>query len=226
MSELETQLADIRNLISKDPDNEDLRQVATQLKEAIDLLKPKKNVENPLIGKICEINYDGNWLTAKIISITGEVARVQFLSQAITNEYPLANLRVLQPLDPRLCISGAKLQAIYPKDGNWYDCQVIASKPDGYLVSFEGYKDRIIITGDQLRKRKNVKTDPIDEYVTPAGYRIPQNLKISETDTDKVKEDKKRKIHHLKQQQRNEKQEEEAAEKQNAWKAFNKKLKR
>ena len=226
MSELEEQLREVEMLIREDPENEELGKVAKQLEEAIQLLKPRKIFQDPLVGKMCEVNYDGNWLTAKIISISGELARVQFISQAITNEYALASLRVLQPLEPRLCVSGAKLQAIYPKDGNWYDCEVIASKPDGYLVQFEGYKERLILSADHLRRRKIVKIDPVEAYVTPAGYRIPQNLKISEADTDKVKEDKKRKIHHVKQQQRNERQEEEANVKQNAWKAFNKKLKK
>jgi survival of motor neuron-related-splicing factor 30 len=248
MSELEEQLKVIRELVKEDPDNSELLAVVKQLEEAVDMVRrqaspsqasarqPSPRIlrpaghtrpENPMIGKTCEVPHDGGWLTARIISVNGENVRVQFLAQAVTNEYPLANVKVLQPIDPRLCTSGAKLQAIWPKDGHWYDCEIASVKPDGYLVVFEGYKDKVEVKAEHLRKRQIVKsTEPREEYVTPAGYRIPEALKITEKDSDKLKEEKKRKIHHIKQQQRLEKQDEEATERQNAWKSFNKKVRR
>ena len=227
----------IQGLLKDDPQNEELLAVVEQLQNALTLVKksnparvlskPVTRNENPMIGKTCEVPHDGEWLTARIISLAGENVRVQFLAQPLTKEYPLGSVKVLQPIDPRLCTTGAKLQAIWPQDGHWYDCEVSAAKPDGYLVIFEGYKDKIEVRADHLRKRQIIKTnEPKQEYVTPAGYRIPEALKITDKDSDKMKEEKKRKIHHIKQQQRLEKQDEEATDRQNAWKAFNKKIKR
>jgi len=240
MSDLSLQVEEIRQLLKSDPGNKELQDALRDLEEAVELVKqaeepperryvakPIVRSENPLIGKTCEVPHEAAWLTARIISSTGESVRVQFIAQAVTNEYPLANIKVLTALEPRLCTTGAKLQAIWPKDGHWYDCEVVAMKPDGYLVAFEGYKERIEVKPEHLRKRKITKSaDPVEEYVTPSGYRIPEILKITEKDTEKVKEEKKRKIHQIKQQQRIGKQDEEATERQNAWKAFNKKIKR
>ena len=192
MSELADQLKEIKELLKEDQGNHELLAVAKQLEEAIKLTC-EKTPSNPLIGKTCEVPFEDSWLSAKIISITNDTARVQFLSQPITNEYPLSSLRVLQALDRRFCNAGAKLQGIW--EGNWYDCEVIATRPDGYLVAFDGFKERIEIRADHLKKRISKVESPKKIYITPAGYRIPNVLKIEVNDTEKMKEEKKRKIH-------------------------------
>jgi len=229
MDELLNQMEEIKRLLREDPENEELRNVASQLESAIETLKPAEapKTENPLVGKNCEVFYLENWFTAKIIAIDKkDIARVQFSAQAVSHDFPIEKLRILQPLDPRYCTSGAKLQAVWSKDGKWYDCQIVSKIGEKYLVSFEGYKEREEVSPELLRRRPATPQQAQDDYVTPAGYRIPTSLKIDEKDNEKTKGEKKRKIHQIKSQQRIEKQEEEAAEKQNAWKAFNKKLRR
>merc|ERR1719161_310196 len=60
----------------------------------------------------------------------------------------------------------------------------------------------------------------IKEVTTPAGYKVPESLTIAKTDTDEVKETKKRKIQAIKKQQRTDKIDEDHMKKQTSWQKF------
>jgi hypothetical protein len=126
---------------------------------------------------------------------------------------------------------GQRVQALWKDDGLWYDATVVLAAPDStFMVDFDGFEGQSeSVTLDQLRepvlfapahKKKEDKT-----YTTPAGYVIPERLRIDKgKDSEAVIEQKKRKLHQVKSQQRSERQTEEASQSKQKWQDFQKKM--
>ena len=136
--------------------------------------------------------------------------------------------------DPSWAI-GAKAQAVYGGDGQYYTCTVEAVIKSGenpsaskFVVQFEGYPDReevglqsirpmpemeLVYQGVQAPKRKRVEES---EVVTE----VPKWLEIKPEDDEKTKARKKKLIKSYKSKMRFQSMDNEQKEKQNSWQSF------
>jgi hypothetical protein len=126
-----------------------------------------------------------------------------------------------------------RVQAVWREDGLWYNGTVHEHLPDGdFAIAFDGFEgEPEIVHADQVREPVVFKHVPIKReaktYTTPAGYVIPEKLKIDRArDSEAAIEEKKRKIHHLKSQQRSEKHNEDLNASKNKWQQFQQKVSR
>jgi hypothetical protein len=149
----------------------------------------------------------------------------------VVKEFPAEEVRILRPIEAKLCGKGSKVEAVYPKHGKYYPARIVEKglTKDSYVVLFEGYGDKTVLDACLLRPRvasAEKKGEEEPAYVTPGGYRIPESLKIKDKDSEWVKENKKRKIHEIKSEQRIEKQTHDAEERKQNWKQFQAKISR
>jgi len=167
---------------------------------------------------------------------------VKLLGTEQAREYDVKDVKFLDQMKKENYPTGTRVQAIWVDDGLWYDAQIVdapegKSAQDGFFVVFDGFDDGIPnhVQSDQVRapikvsRPQKAKTNDSEEekktYVTPAGYVIPENLKIDRSkDSEKVIEDKKRKIHQLKSQQRQEKYTEEITHNKSQWQQFQQRM--
>jgi hypothetical protein len=241
-SELEyyrSQLAETRKLSEADPLNSDLNEIIKQLETKVADLESKSEEDDIQLGRACEVFYEGKWFNAEVHSHhespSGEIkVIVRLLGTEQGREYNLSDIRFLPKAKGDEFTAGMKVQAIWKEDGLWYPATVRTYTEDGsFIVSFDGFDgEPEEVKADQVRKPLILtgvgKQKPKAEektYTTPAGYIIPEKLKIDPTkDTQAVIESKKRKIHVIKSQQRNEKHTAVALESKNKWQSFQQKL--
>ena len=234
LADLEKQLKETRQLVGSQKPSQDLQDIiktlsdaAEELREAIkemrfqqidtESVSTKVNVDQPEV--FCEVSVSsGVSLLAKIVSRKSDSVRVLFLDQQISKEYPDECVRILPEIVN--CKEGQKVQGY--KDGKWHKCVVVRKQGNSaYEVRF----DKVVqVVPAQLIRVKSEESG--DVYVTPAGYKIPVELKITEKDSEKSKDSKKRKIEHLKKEQRFDKFEQEADQRKNHWQSFQKSLKK
>jgi len=242
------QLQQVEAALVEAPDDEALLQLKADLKEVVtlteDLVKYQEPAEQPAaapasahhaanIGRTCEVTVEGKWFNGEVMSMRKdnrgiERAVVSILALNAQREYKLSELKLLKPPHPALCPAGTKLQAIFSQDGLWYDAVITEQTEKGYFVTFLEYQNKEEVPFDRVRlsgkaaaeqtKKKNVK-----EVITPAGYRIPDNLMPHPGDSDEIKERKQRKIRAIKNKQRDEKQEKEHETRAQGWQKFVKK---
>ena len=171
---------------------------------------------------------DGKERVGRVIKDEDGLIRVVFLGINVVKDFTNDQVKYLTSL-PSGVFPGAKLEGVYEQDGLWYNCIVVKRLPENRaIIKFDGYKDEVEIRLSWLRPRpaaSNARqsTEPAEkEYVTPAGYRIPEKLKIDEKDPEKLKAAKKRKIEELKKEQRHGRQEDEAESRKKSWLDFKK----
>lgn len=127
------------------------------------------------------------------------------------------------------------VQAIWKDDGLWYNAKVKGVTPDGdFEIVYDGFEgETVTIPRDQVRtpiavaRAKKTLTIGKNEqtYTTPAGYVIPDKLKVDPSkDPEDVIAKKKRKIHALKSQQRQDKYVAEISSNTNKWQSFQQKF--
>lgn len=102
----------------------------------------------------------------------------------------------------------------------WYDCIISKYKGDSFLITYIGYNNSEYVSTDQVRIKKKKK---IKEIITPAGYKLPENLIIKEGDSLKVKMAKKKKRIALKKKQKDEIMDKEFSNKSKQWRSFHEK---
>ncbi len=188
-----------------------------------------------LEARTCEVFFEEKWYNAEVISVRVDEgvakAAVKFIGKDQAREYPVSDIKILPMIVAKEFPAGAKVQAIWKEDGLWYNAKVTDNKEEGYLtVLFDGFDDiPEKVRSDQVRgpiflQRPKPIPAEVKTYVTPAGYKIPEKLKIDPTkDSERTIADKKRKIHHIKSQQRSEHYSEQVTSNQNMWQKFQKK---
>lgn len=196
---------------------------------------PSRPESLSLVGRTCEVFYEEKWFNAEVISVRVDEdiakASVKLIGKEQAREYPVSDIKLLTISPSKEFPPGSKVQAIWKEDGLWYNAKVSDNKKEGsFSVIFDGFDDKPEVIGaDQIRApifHQKPKPVPHEEktYVTPAGYKIPEKLKIDPTkDSEKVIAEKKRKIHHIKSQQRTENYSEQVTSNTSMWQKFQKK---
>ncbi|KAK6588315.1 30 kDa splicing factor [Cryptosporidium xiaoi] len=239
----------LTGLKEDDKNYSELSELKNDILEVISLLEDliehrEKEEKSGIIGRIVEVFYNGNKKYGKIIEYNStdkdydnSVSYNVLIFGASNNgemvKFKECDVRfVPQIKDLKI---GAKAQALYEEDGNWYNCVVLDVKSDGYIVKYADYgDDREFVSFSKVRniaqdkykvnnisKEFNKNNDfngNINTITTPGGYKIPENLIIKPTDSDQIKTDKKKKISVIKKQQKNEILENQAKTKQISWK--------
>ncbi|KAH8741823.1 30 kDa splicing factor [Cryptosporidium ryanae] len=212
-----------------------------------DLLRHKeKELNSGVIGKIVQVFYNGNKRYGKITEhISSDKDNndsgsynVLIFGSSNNNDKEKVEFRkddvrfVPQVKDLK---PGARAQALYEEDGNWYTCIILEVKSDGYIIRYVDYgDDKEFVSFDKVRnitqnkyKVNNIPTEDsgnkcddsnTNTITTPGGYTIPAKLLIKPTDNDKIRLEKKKKVSVIKKQQKNEILENQAKVKQMSWK--------
>ena len=247
-SELEyykQQLEQSEALLAESPESSELTEVVKHLREAVRLIEdtavstvePSKPAENTHIGRTAEVFFDNKWFNAEIYSIRvddmgAERVIVKFIGNDNAREYGLSDIKLLPWASKQDFPEGTKVQAIWKEDGLWYNGSIRGDNTDVVLfVEFDGFEgEPEPVKYDQVRlpvaRAPRPVPPPGEEkvYVTPAGYKIPEKLKIDPTrDSEKVIAEKKRKIHHIKSQQRGENYSEQITHNKSKWQQFQQK---
>jgi survival-of-motor-neuron-related-splicing factor 30 len=132
---------------------------------------------------------------------------------------------------------GTTIMARYHEDGLWYEAKVDSIKDDKYWITFVDYGNQSLVTQDETKplteedkkKRKepsSPKSEDEEEENTPkptSAVVIPKSLKILPTDSEEVRQAKKRRMKAIKSQNRSHQLEEAKKEKKNAWQEFSSK---
>lgn len=187
-----------------------------------------KSVHTALVGRTCEAFFEQKWYNGEIMSVRRdergvERCTIDFIGFRQQREYKITDVRMLRPPHPAQCQPGTNCQGIFHEDGLWYDCVITEQTERGYKVTFTEYGTKAEVKFDQIRlsdKKSADKKRTIKEVTTPAGYKIPESIAIQKTDTEEVKETKRRKIQAIKKQQRSDRIEETHQKKQSSWQKF------
>lgn len=187
-----------------------------------------QSVHTALVGRTCEAFFEQKWYNGEISKVRRdergiERCMVDFIGISSNREYKITDVKMLRPPHPAQCQPGTNCQGIFGEDGLWYDCVITEQTEKGYRVTFTEYGTKCDIKFDQIRlggHKSSDKKRQIKELTTPAGYKVPESLAIQKTDTEEVKEVKKRKIQAIKKQQRTDKVDEDAGRKQAGWQKF------
>lgn len=94
---------------------------------------------------------------------------------------------------------GSSQQAKFNEDGQFYPAKVLAASPDyHFLVEFEGYGDKQVVSQAEIRQMKQGEDAGYKPTQAPKRRRveentelpteIPKHLLIKETDDEKTKE--------------------------------------
>lgn len=177
-----------------------------------------------LVGRTCSFFYENKKIYGIIENIVLEKNIEQLLINIIgTNEkviLPKNYIQLNEILSESSLTENNQFQALYQKDGQWYDCTIGEKTDDMFFVTYIGYNNSEYVKHDQIRIKKKKK---IKEIVTPAGYKIPENLIVKENDSLKVKMKKQKKRIALKKKQKSEILNQELNNKAQQWRSFHKK---
>jgi hypothetical protein len=187
-----------------------------------------KSVHTALIGRTCEAFFEQKWYNGTIKYVRRddrgiERCMLDFIGFNQSREYKITDVKMLRPPHPAQCQPGTNCQGIFAEDGLWYDCVITEQTEKGYKVTFTEYGSKNEVKFDQIRlggSKSAAQKRTIKEVTTPAGYKVPESLTIAKTDTDEIKETKKRKIQAIKKQQRTDKIDEDHMKKQTSWQKF------
>ncbi|KEG03468.1 survival motor neuron-like protein, putative [Plasmodium vinckei vinckei] len=218
-----------RDLIKYKKKNESDDEIPDQIAEEDEqpFSNENENVMNEsalLIGRTCSFMYENKRVYGSIENVVIQNNIEQLLVHIFeTNQQVLVHKNYVQLNEILHTLSTSEnnqYQALYKKDGQWYDCLVSKSKGDSYLITYIGYNNSEYVKNDQIRIKKKKK---IKEVITPAGYKIPENLIVKENDSLKTKIKKTKKRNALKKKQKNELINKEFANKTQQWKSVHQK---
>ncbi|KYO02728.1 survival motor neuron-like protein, putative [Plasmodium reichenowi] len=179
---------------------------------------------NKFIGRTCSLNYENKMVYGLIENVVIHNNIEQLLIHIFeTNDrimIPPNYVQLNEVLNESAIKENNQFQALYKKDGQWYDCIISKYKGDSFLITYIGYNNSEYVSTDQVRIKKKKK---IKEIITPAGYKLPENLIIKEGDSLKVKMAKKKKRIALKKKQKDEIMDKEFSNKSKQWRSFHEK---
>ncbi|KAK1444424.1 hypothetical protein BgAZ_103300 [Babesia gibsoni] len=181
------------------------------------------------IGKICVVLFNGKQRYGQIIRVEGELPTdaviIELIGTGQQCSLAAKDLKLLEPPPLEECKAGTLVQVLYAEDGRWYDAVINRGTDEGYVITYKDYNVSEEVKPDRVRlKQKNAtKTKDVREIITPAGYKIPENLIIKQNDNEKEKMRKKKLVQTLKKQQKAERIEAEAKNRANSWRKFQEK---
>ncbi|KAF2294068.1 hypothetical protein GH714_007233 [Hevea brasiliensis] len=132
---------------------------------------------------------------------------------------------------------GAKVQAVWSEDGDWYDATIEALTPNGYYVSYDGWGNKEEVDPANVRpvefnalleaeRDAEATKQAIKRKIAQAAFvdfesrSLPSKLRINADDPEDVKSAKRKKIHAFKSKVRFEQLEVAQNKRQNAWQQF------
>jgi len=222
------QLQQVENALSIDPDNEQMVRLRIDLMQVIELTsellsntandgEPMPDEKDHEVGDVVNAWYQASesWEAAEIDAITSEG------NYAITYVgYPNDSAEVtpsqVTKFKPMAFELGEKVMAVWEKDGTWYHAVVKGQEPTGYRVMFEKYGAMGLVLPSHIKPRREKGGTK-----RPRGIReIPESLKIQLTDSEEVKQQKRKKVKAIKSANRQFEKDEEQNARQNNWKKF------
>jgi survival-of-motor-neuron-related-splicing factor 30 len=201
------QFEQVEAALKQMPTSEELLKVKEDLVEVINLTNNLLRLKSKTIGAAA---------APATVPTSTKVTNVVAKKQAQTEE---SSFKV-----------GDYCRAIWPEDGNWYDA-VIDSAPtadnDKYQVTYVDYGNSSLVSLDQLAPQDTAKQnkrahEAVEEENEDSlkEFEIPKSLKILPTDSESVRNMKRKKIKAIKSQFRQKKQEAERSNKKSAWQMF------
>ncbi|XP_021626169.1 survival of motor neuron-related-splicing factor 30 isoform X2 [Manihot esculenta] len=215
LSTYKEQLHKVRQLLADNPDNSEYADMEKELNEVIalteELLATAK--QNEISGSEIGPGTSASTLLPQPRDSTG-----------ISSEHERFPV-------------GAKVQAVWSEDGEWYDATIEALTPNGYYVSYDEWgnkeevdpanvrpiefnalleAERVAEATKQAIKRKIAQAASVDFQ----SRSLPAKLHINVDDPEDVKAAKRKKIHAFKSKMRFEQLEVTQNKRQNAWQQF------
>lgn len=212
---------------------EDLKQI---LSLTYELFKAKQNKSstpssssvkswNPNVSDKCWAKWpeDGQWYVSKVLeSLASDRFRVVYLEYGNESEVGLEEMKPLSPLNTDLIEVGKRCRAVLPTDGLLHR-GVLLRKPVAaiktYRIQFEDVQNGV---EEEIHLEDILFLDELGDGAqnTQKEKDMPSNLKIRETDTEKQKQVKKRKLKALEREKEIRQVEIERSVKQASWLAF------
>jgi survival-of-motor-neuron-related-splicing factor 30 len=135
---------------------------------------------------------------------------------------------------------GARVQAVWSEDGEWYNATIEALTPNGYYVAFDGWGNREEVDPANVRLLEEEAADALRQAEKEAeatkmalkrkieqaatsdfqARSLPTKLRIDPNDPEDVKAAKRKKIHAFKSKARFEQLEFAQNKRQNSWQQF------
>lgn len=219
------QLQQVTELLVADPRSPEFAEMEKELREVIELteelLATAKQAESAGAGA----KTDPSVSYAKNQSQT-RVSPTQSLDEAMDQGYRF-------PV-------GAKVQAVWSGDGEWYDATVERVTANGYFIAYDDWGNEEEVDFDNVREKPEGAVNALLEaekeaeatkqaikrkiaQAADANFQsrdLPAKLRINPEDPEDVKAAKKKKIHAFKSKLRLEQLEVTQNKRQNAWQQF------
>lgn len=219
------QLQQVTELLVADPSNSEYAEMEKELREVIEL------TEELLAA-------------AKQAGTVGAEAKIN-LSVSSPKQQPQTRVSPKQsPDDPidegyRFPV-GAKVQAVWSGDGEWYDATVVRATSNGYFITYDEWGNEEEVDFDNVREKQEGAVNALLEAEKQAeatkqaikrkiaqaadahvqSRDLPAKLRINPEDPEDVRAAKKKKIHAFKSKLRLEQLETTQNKRQNAWQQF------
>eukprot|EP00656_Telonema_subtile_P016853 TRINITY_DN18933_c0_g1_i1.p1 TRINITY_DN18933_c0_g1~~TRINITY_DN18933_c0_g1_i1.p1 ORF type:complete len:318 (+),score=89.42 TRINITY_DN18933_c0_g1_i1:147-1100(+) len=230
------QLQQVESALALDPDNEQMVKLRIDLLQVIELTTellastaqqgepmPDEPEQGHEVGDIVSAWYQASesWEAAEIDAVTSEG------NYAITYiGYPSDSAEVtptqVTRFKPVAFDIGDKIMAVWEKDGTWYQAVVKAQEPTGYKVMFEKYGLMSVVPPTHVK----AKREKVGGKRQRGIREVPDNLKVLLTDSEEVKNQKRKKVKAIKTANRNFEKDEEQNARQNTWRSFQSKPKK
>ncbi|XP_011087620.1 survival of motor neuron-related-splicing factor 30 isoform X2 [Sesamum indicum] len=224
LSTYREQLQQVRKVLNDDPKNSELLDMEKELVEVITLTEE-------LLATAKQ--SDGN--SELVAGTSAEVSPSLHLpgSSSDVKSRSIANYGDKFPV-------GAKVQAVWSEDGEWYDATIEALTPNGYYVRYDGWGNKEEVDPDNVRPIQEGTPNPLLEAERIAvatkealkrkiaqaaakdfeNWTVPQKLRIDPNDPEDMKAAKRKKLHAFKSKMRIEAKEVMQNKRQNAWQQF------
>ncbi|KAI3770794.1 hypothetical protein L6452_01938 [Arctium lappa] len=227
LSTYKQQLQEVRKLLKVDPGNAEYTDVEKELVEVIAL------TEELLATAQDEAGNSGVGIgTSADVSPSFHHSGGTLQNVSVSSEM----------FDGHKLPVGAKVQAVYSEDGEWYDATIEAFTRNGYLVAYSGWGNKEEVDPANVRPLEEGIVDPLLEAEKEAeatkqalkrkiaqaaaadvdfqSKSLPAKLRIEPEDPEDVKAAKRKKIHAFKSKMRKEQIEVTQNKRQNAWQQF------
>jgi survival-of-motor-neuron-related-splicing factor 30 len=228
-SQLQTykeQFEQIEEALKQDPSNEELLKLKGDLVEVINLTEDLLKLK----GTNVATSTASNSVSAKQSAAQPPSPPQHQLQSRSSSGTSVAVSNTPSKVNG-IFTSGSRCLAKYSEDGLWYEAVIDSlptDKEDKYLITFVDYDTQTYVTADDLaplkdgsKKRKEKRQDADGD--DSSDFVIPKSLKILPTDSEEVRQSKRKRQHAIKSNQRLKRLEEEKNTRKSAWQEFTQK---
>ncbi|GMH40184.1 hypothetical protein BSKO_08088 [Bryopsis sp. KO-2023] len=238
LSEYEEQKKQVESLLLLDDENEEYNELLQTLEEAIGLLVdllaetgvPQASSAEQSTALQVVAQEDGSAGPSMSLAGDANLSLTSILPASVAEQIRRAQIRAaLSGTAPAVWAVGARCQAVYSADEQWYDATVESVNQDGkFVVVFDGYGNTEEVEAKCIRppadtdevykgvaapKRKRVEDEPVISE-------IPKWCEIRDADDDKTKSKKRKLLKSYKSKIRFQQMDMTQKKKQEDWKSF------